>query len=277
MEIIRKEIVPALITTVLLGLAGFLSGIIDIDQLSSLVLPAIIVLVFLIVLLHFLRPIRQRLVLWIIKAERSNKDSESFELALKKLINESNGSALKELTGIKITYPNFDASIPRLEEYLTNAVNIRLLTYTGQSDIGKGTGSYRRIAHNDKRNLSVKILLCSPESKFVSPEYAEILNHQKERSETWKKRIFDTQNDIRQLKEHHQIDISMRAHFLPFVWRLWFVDNVLFVTSMMYSTGQKNLEVPVFELWKSDNNQLTLYEMFEKHFEEEWKKADDIQ
>lgn len=280
METVRKEIVPSLVTIILLAILGYVlrrSGIATepIELLSALAL-----LVLLVLLIRFHRPVRRSLAIRAAEAElkRDGHDQQvrKFRHMLARLVEAPDESKLSEASGLMGWYSTFSDCRTRLEFLLTQATAVRLLTYIGRSDIGKGTIFYEAIARN--RNASVRVLLCSEHSPYVSPDFAALIGHEETQALRWKRRILETQDDIRGLRQHHRIDITMKTHDIPFIWRLWFIDDILFVTAMLYYRGRENLKVPVYEIQRSaDQQQKRLFEMFEKHFEREWDRGSDLQ
>jgi len=247
---------------------------------------ALALLVLLVLLIRFYRPILRKLVVWGAEAElkRDSFDQQvqKFRNVLARLVEAPNGSRLSEASGLTGWYPNFDACRSRLESLLAQATSVRLLTYTGISDIGKGTVFYKAIAGNPNlsdpdASVTVRVLMCSKQSPYVSPEFAPRIGHKEEKAEQWKRRIEGAEKEIENLKEEHDVKIERRSHNLPFVWRLWFVDDVLFATAMLYFRGDENVKVPVYEIQRSaDQQQQRLFEMFERYFDREWDRASEL-
>lgn len=293
---VRREIIPALVALLLLGIVRYGLQRLGFATWSSELISAALLLILLILLLRFYRPVRRRFVLWGAEAELKqdgfDQQAEELKATLARLIAAPNGSELSQASGLMGWYPNFDACRPRLESLLTEATSVRLLTYMGISDIGKGTVFYEAISRNDALKLPVqddslppddskarvRVLLCSRESPYVSPQFAAKIGHEEEKAEHWRKRIDMTEESIKNLKRSHHVEIERRSHNLPFVWRLWFVDDVLFVTAMLYARGRENIKVPVYEIHRSaDPKQQRLFEMFERYFDREWDRANEPQ
>jgi hypothetical protein len=289
METIR-QIIPKLVTIILLAIVGYvLRGLGLVTEPSDAVRAlALLVLLFLLVLLArpVFRPILRKLVIWgagaELKQDGSDQQVQKFRDVLVRLVEAPDGSRLSEASGLTGWYPSFDECGSRLKSLLARATSVRLLTYMGVSDIGKGTVFYKAIAENPHlsdpdASVTVRVLMCSKHSPYVSPEFAPRIGHKEEKAKQWKLRIEGTEKEIENLKESHDVKIERRSHNLPFVWRLWFVDDRLFATAMLYSTGSGNREVPVYEIHRSaDQQQKRLFEMFERYFDREWDRASEL-
>ena len=170
-------------------------------------------------------------------------------------------------------YKNIDDVQKELRPLLKEAKSIKLLTYL--SEMHKSNIFYDSIVDNEF-NPTVKILICSEHSFYVSRGFAEAKNKSSENSDVWKARIQETKRYIKRLQNHHnRSNIQSKEHELPFVWDLWIVDDSLFITAKLFLRGMDNKKLPVYKIRKS-KKAYTLFNMFERYFEREWNRSSTI-
>ena len=114
----------------------------------------------------------------------------------------------------------------------------------------------------------------SSDSYYVSSEWAakNNLSDPESKAKIWQDRIKQTVAEIQ--RKYGDLDIQFRFHKLPFAWRIWIGDQVVFVSMRLKGSGN-DLKVSVFQFDRSaDLSKMGMFEMFESYFDRTWEDAE---
>lgn len=272
MKTIREKWIPSLIISLLLGSLGLGLIYLGINDKVSVIIATTIVLISLVVLLLVYRPLRRALALSLTRAELAEggqeKKTTDFSHELAKALGNPAGKEDAVLSGVVRVHASYRDCEARVVELIKKAQTVRVLSNTGQTDIGKGTRFYDALTINQQAR--VEVLIAALDSPFISAEWAETHGFSPDKAKNWSARVLQSMDDSRQLKEYHHVDISLRGHVLPFVWHVWIIDQTAFVSAWLERT--KNVDVAqVVELHAPPAGSApNLFDMFSKYFDKVW-------
>ena len=267
-----KEKIPSMIISLILASLGLGLKYLGVSDEKSILAATIILIVSFIISIKIYRPIRRLIILNFTKAEVEENGTDNKFLEFKENLSGIMGNSLKsdiaQNAGISGWYPSPDDAQNEISEYIKRSKSIKLITNTGKSDLSKGSKHYDAISKN--KNTSVKILMSSADSPYISEKWAIKNGFSKEQSKIWVKRTKETIAELKYLNEHHKINLSVQSYSLPFTWHLWIFDeNTVFVTAWL-PQGQSTQKVRLYKITKNTNT--SLFEMFDSYYERVWNE-----
>jgi hypothetical protein len=171
-------------------------------------------------------------------------------------------------TGIIAVYNNLDMCAIDMQAEFEKAKNIRLLLQIGRRELGDGKSSlfWARARSKTTPDDNIQVLRASDTSPFLSEERA------RKRGGTtvsrWKKHIQDLHAEVEYLHDVCHVQIEEREHCEPFLWRIFLMDDIAFVSGYIFQRENDSKAV-VYKFRKGGNS---LYSVFDKYFKYLWLK-----
>ncbi len=170
-------------------------------------------------------------------------------------------------TGIVQVYPSLHYAFEDLRASCSRAKRIDLLLHIGRREFGTKDALFsdllRGRAGSDEE-LEVRILHIDEKSPHLSEEKAKRLG---KRRDTWLRHVRYVRAQIQEICDSHS-NIRLASHCEPYVWRLFFFDDELFVSGYLYSTHNDE-QAPVYRIKAGGNS---LYTAFRSHFDHLWRR-----
>lgn len=193
--------------------------------------------------------------------------------SIKNFIDDTIGSfAIKKYRsseGLTMRYESFNSAKDDITKAFEKATNTRILLQLGRGIIGGNNSLLFELAKNIPNGSNIKLLYADKDSKHLSSSVA------KTRAPSvlveWESAINYTEGSIDTLKAT-KIAIEARKHTEPYLWRLFFFDNDLFVVPYV-STRNNEQYAKVYRYEKNEN--LSLFKVYENYFEDLWDKQKD--
>ena len=168
--------------------------------------------------------------------------------------------------GIVAVYKNLDECAQDMQDEFEKAKYIRLLLQIGRRELGDGKSSlfWSRAKSKIQYDSKIEVLRASEESPFLSKE------RNKKRGRTsydrWMKHLNDLHEEIVYLRDNCHVQIYEEKHCEPFLWRIFLMDDIAFVSGYIYSQENDSNAV-VYKFCRGDNS---LYSIFDKYFKYLW-------
>lgn len=175
---------------------------------------------------------------------------------------------LDTYTGIVKVYPSLLTASEDLIEAFSKARRIDLLLHIGRREFGSDSLLYhilRQRVDQPDNDLQIRILHISEDSPYLSENRAKELG---KRRQKW---LIDVRYVRARILEAARCSDKVRliTHNEPFVWRMFFFDDTLFVSSYLHST--KNDEyAPVFLIHQGAEGTNSLFSAFQRYYNHLW-------
>lgn len=176
--------------------------------------------------------------------------------------------SIRNAIGFDLFYNNFEQSKHDIVSDLKNAKKLKLFVQLGRGLVG-GQYSllYDEIRSKQNDSFSMLFLFAGIDSPWLSREVA------KARKSNW----FEWESEVNKnisntgVFKSEGINIQARNHSEPFLWRLIFIDDLLYLMPYLYSKDN-NIQAPVIKFKKSIDGNSSLYDVFEKYFDDVWER-----
>lgn len=167
--------------------------------------------------------------------------------------------------GLVAKFSNLHVAVEDMKLEFTKAKTAKFFLQIGRYEFGGGKPSNFYQLALDKRDSDavVCVLHASPESPHLSEQKAKQL---KRNQITWRKNISQIKTQLEILKENG-VNIEVREHKEPFLWRLFIMDDVAYVSGYFHQT--KNDEKAA--VYKFKNHENSLFKIFDKYFDVLWQ------
>ncbi|HEV8238136.1 MAG TPA: hypothetical protein VGS57_02065 [Thermoanaerobaculia bacterium] len=167
-------------------------------------------------------------------------------------------------------YPNFRHAENAIRDNFSRAKTSRILIQLGRNILGGHDKALLFDAARLKKRSdeTIRVLCAGKNSDQFTRQRAKDLGSS---YESWMAAVAYTLTNIQALVMEG-IAIEVRCHREPYLWRLFFLDEVLFIVP--YIVRKQNEEhAPVIECRKMSQGQPSIYALFETYFEDLWDRC----
>lgn len=179
---------------------------------------------------------------------------------------------LGKRTGIVSIYASFRECEQEILSRLTEAKDVRIFLQLGRTVWAATADFYEQLAKKIKRDAEVRILHASPESPYLSREKA---HSRGSNYSDWETEADFAVKKIATLSENHAAKlVEGRQHAEGFLWRLFILDDLVFMQPYLYDRNNSN-RAPVFKIDRrhsGEENENSLYRAFRTYFDDKWEE-----
>lgn len=178
------------------------------------------------------------------------------------------GRSLNKSIGLVRVFADFEKAGRQIMKDFRTARQVRILIQLGRGIIGGDKSLLFETAKQRKgKEFAMKLLYAGLESPYLSRARAnERLSSYRE----WTAEIQHTEGSIEALMDDG-ISVEARRHSEPFLWKLFFLDDRLFVIPYVYAR-KNNLQSRVFVLEAKPGGEGSLYHTFATYFDDLWAR-----
>lgn len=157
---------------------------------------------------------------------------------------------------------------PELQAAFRSAKVVKILTIRGEKYfLGRGNRSlfYDIFLEKPTKNLSVEVLVLSPDSAHITHELARDLRDHS--SEYIRRKMQDVLDGLKEIASQHK-NLEVRRYNETPIFKLLMFDDIMFITAYMEAKNDDNTKM--FQIMRGEN---LFFSGFEKYFDELWKRS----
>jgi len=175
-------------------------------------------------------------------------------------------------TGIAKVYRSLDEAAPALVQASHTARRIDLFLHIGRREFGITDSLFyqplkTRLADSSS-DLEVRVLHIDKDSPYLSEARAQELG---KRHDKWARDVDYVRAQILDCAAGEQ-SLRLLTHKEPFVWRLFFFDDEVYVSAYLHRT-RNDEHAPVFNIKQGMEGTNSLYSAFKRYYDHLWHLA----
>lgn len=167
--------------------------------------------------------------------------------------------------GLVEKFANLHLAVTDMKREFAKAKTVKFLLQIGRYEFGGGKPSnfYQLALEKSETDAVIRVLHASIDSPHLSEQKSKQL---KRNYLIWKENIKQIKTQLKILKDSG-VNLEAREHKEPFLWRLFIMDDVAYVSGYFHQT--KNDEKAT--VYKFKNHDSSLFKIFDKYFDILWQ------
>lgn len=241
----------------MIALKFFLSE--EVSTSETLYLFLTLAVLTFVVFFSFIRVFGWRLVRTAYEDEISNVTDVAFENG-----KNCQEKVINEITGISEIYPNIDACLGEICDYIESSAKVSIFVQIGR-ELLSGKGVFYEHLKQNSNAQEIRILHSSKNNPYLSEKRA--VERGSGKIGEWHRELTSVEEVGKVLAGSFESDVmETRVHHEGYVWRIFLFDSVCFVQPYIYDSDNAGRS-PVFRLEKREHS---LFATFAQLFEHKW-------